>query len=276
MAIKMNENEMREKFEGLITNILLRAKERLEELNHDDFPYDFNSNAIHDIIHDEVDHFVAGMGRVEWIEWIDYLDNENYIDKGLIDTSNINRTLLTTAYACIELAVFDNEIIYDLQEYEMTEDLRNEFVRRIDELLGDTEYTVGEDNETQIFIEFDFDLSEEDFKQQYFAEGQVTELGDNVIKIFTCNYAMNRNAIVIEKVRDAIHRVYLMEKDKDVDIRKFFSYIPSIAETGYNLSPEIYVNGKLKKKFDDKKELLYYLARMANELLNKTEKERRE
>ena len=262
-----------ERYEELIKNVLIKAKEELKELDEDDFPYDFNSNAIHDIIFSEVDAFVSGFDREECLAWIDYCNNEEYIDKGVVDNSNIDRILVTTAFECIRTKLFDDDLIYDLQEYELTDEKRNEFIRRIDERIDNANYNVGEDNETQIFIEFDFDLTKEDFEKPYFADGQVTELGGDTIKIFTCNHSVNRNAIVIERVHGNTRRVYLMEKDEDVDIRDFFKYTPTIKETGYNLSPALYTDGILKKKFENKKELLYILNRMANKLLEKTDAE---
>jgi len=216
-------------------------------LNEEDFPYDFNSNAIHEIIHEEVDNFVCGFDRQKCLAWIDFCGNEEYVDKGVIDTSNIDRTLITTAFECISMKLFEDDLINDLQEYELTAEKRDEFIRRINERIGDEEYKVGEDNETQIFIETEFDIEANDFKEPYFAREQIVELGGGDIKILNEAFDMekiNRNAIVLEKKRQGLYRIYLMDKDKHVDIRKFFD----------------------KKHFDSKDELLDVLIRMSNEL----------
>ena len=264
----MNKNEIEKKFESLKTNILLRAKEELKALNSDDFPFDFNSNCIHEIIHEEVDAFVTGFTREDCISWIDFCDNEKYVDKGVIDTSSIDRTLITTAFECIRMKLFDDDLFFELQEYAMTEEKKNAFIRRINDRIGDATYSGGEDNETQIFVELDFDLHRDDFPTPYFAENQVIELAGKSLKIFTNNYEINRNAIVIEHVTGNTYRIYLMEKDDDIDIRDFFKYTPSIKETNYKLIPQLYVDGQLRKHFkeEDKKEFIYYINQMANRL----------
>ena len=238
---------LEKEFEGLVKNVLVRAKEELEKLNEEDFPYDFNSNAIHEIVDEEVDDFVCGFSRQDCLAWIDFCGNEEHVDRGIIDTSSIDRILITTAYECIRMKLFEDDLINDLQEYELTAEKRDEFIRRINERIGDEEYKVGEDNETQIFIETEFDIEANDFKEPYFAGEQIVELGGGDIKILNEAFDMekiNRNAIVLEKKRQGLYRIYLMDKDKNVDIRKFFD----------------------KKHFDSKDELLDVLIRMSNEL----------
>ena len=266
------DKNIEKKFEQLIKNILIRAREKLRELKNEDFPYDFNSNVIHDLVHEEIDSLVAGFDRQECLEWIEFCNNEEYIDKGVIDNSSVDRMLITMAFECIRMKVFEDGLINDLQEYDLTKEKRDRLIRRINRRLRNTRYKVGEDNESQIFIEFDFELDVEDFKEPYFSKEQVIGL-DDAIKIFACNQEINRNAIVIEKQHGNIYRVYLMDKDNDIDIRDFFRYVPSIKEANYNLSPQIYVDGKIKKRFDSKEELIGYISKMANMLIKKTKKE---
>jgi len=251
--MEMVENVEKE-FEELVENILIRAKEKLEELNEEDFPYDFNSNTIHGIVHEEVDNLVCGFDRQDCLAWIDFCENEEYVDKGVIDTSNIDRILITTAFECIRMKLFEDDLIYDLQEYELTAEKRDEFINRINERIGDKEYKVGEDNEIQIFIETEFDITVDDFKEPYFAKEQMVELGGGDIKILNEAFDMeriNRNAIVLEKKRQGLYRIYLMDKDDDIDIRRFFD----------------------KKHFDSKNELIDVLMQMSNELFEKRAKE---
>lgn len=263
-----NKKKIDEQFEDLKKDILVRLREALNELSEYDFPFDFNSNCIHEIIHEEVDAFVTGFTREDCISWIDFCDNEKYVDKGVIDTSSIDRTLITTAFECIRMKLFDDDLFFELQEYAMTEEKKNAFIRRINDRIGDATYSGGEDNETQIFVELDFDLHRDDFPTPYFAENQVIELAGKSLKIFTNNYEINRNAIVIEHVTGNTYRIYLMEKDDDIDIRDFFKYTPSIKETNYKLIPQLYVDGQLRKHFkeEDKKEFIYYINQMANRL----------
>ena len=263
-----NKKKIDEQFEDLKKDILVRLREALNELSEYDFPFDFNSNCIHEIIHEEVDAFVTGFTREDCLSWIDFCDNEKYVDKGVIDTSSIDRTLITTAFECIEMKLFEDALIFELQEYNLTEEKRNEFIRRINDRIGDATYSGGEDNETQIFVELDFDLHRDDFPTPYFAENQVIELAGKSLKIFTNNYEINRNAIVIEHVTGNTYRIYLMEKDDDIDIRNFFKYTPSIKEMGYRLSPQLYVDGVLKKQFSEgeKSIFIYMINQMANRL----------
>ena len=265
-----NKKKIDEQFEDLKKDILVRLREALNELSEYDFPFDFNSNCIHEIIHEEVDAFVTGFTREDCISWIDFCDNEKYVDKRVIDTSSIDRTLITTAFECIRMKLFDDDLFFELQEYAMTEEKKNAFIRRINDRIGDATYSGGEDNETQIFVELDFDLHRDDFPTPYFAENQVIELGGGMIKIFTNNYEINRNAIVIEPTVAVAntYRIYLMEKDMDIDIRNFFKYTPSIKEMGYRLSPQLYVDGVLKKQFseEEKSIFIYMINQMANTL----------
>lgn len=234
--------DMEKEFEGLVRNILIRAKEKLEELDESDFPFDFNSYAIHDIVHEEIDSFVSSMDRQECLAWIDWCNNEQHVDWGVIDTTNIDRILLTMAYECIRMKVFDDDLINDLQEYELTAEKRDEFLSRINKRLRDAKYMAGCDNETQIFIETEFDIKADDFKDVI----DVIELGDGNIKILNSLDAekINRNAIVFEKKQQGLYRVYLMDRDKDIDIRKYFD----------------------KKHFSDKTELLNVVVNMVSDL----------
>jgi len=263
-----NKKKIDEQFEDLKKDILVRLREALNELSEYDFPFDFHSNCIHEIIHEEVDAFVTGFTREDCISWIDFCDNEKYVDKGVIDTSSIDRTLITTAFECIRMKLFDDDLFFELQECAMTEEKRNAVIRRINDRIGDATYSGEEDNETQIFVELDFDLHRDDFPTPYFAENQVIELAGKSLKIFTNNYEINRNAIVIEHVTGNTYRIYLMEKDDDIDIRDFFKYTPSIKEMNYKLIPQLYVDGQLRKHFkeEDKKEFIYYINQMANRL----------
>lgn len=251
----VGERNLEEEFEGLVKNILIRAKDELEKLQEWDFPYDFNSNAIQDIVFDEVDSFVSGFDRQECLAWIDFCNNEQWVDKGVIDTSSIDRILLTTAFECIRMKVFDDDLINDLQEYELTKEKRDEFLKRISERLGEeNEYTLGEDTDTQIFIKTEFELKADDFKEPFFAKEQIVELGGGNIKILNnpLDDEINRNAIVIEKKRDGIYRIYLMDKSDEIDIREYFD----------------------KKHFDDKDELINIIADISNDAFFKVAREK--
>jgi len=266
-------------FEIFKKDVLLRLREELEDI--EEFPYDFNSDVLHDVIHEEVDGFVTVFTRNECLAWIDFCNNEEYVDKGVIDYSSIDQQLLTTAFECIRMKLFDDDIFQELQEYEMTEKQRDDFIKKINALADKHKYDIKKPksyyrkhNETQIWIKTSFEIRPEMFKEPYFVKEQVIDL-HNGVKILTSNKSINRNAIVFEKRGDKQYRVYLMEKDKDIDIRDFFKY-RSIAEGDFVLHPSFYVKGRnepikqglypYKTEFKDKKEFIFYVNKMMVEL----------
>lgn len=194
--------------------------------------------------------------------------------------------LITAAFECITQKLFDEEgVIYELQNYDLTEEDRDNFITKIDDIVGKHKKSKGEDNATQIHITTEFPLFPDDFREPFFAEPQIIDLHDS-IKLLTNPTGvnvMNNNAIVLEGTQKPSHsgaghqenkevRVYLMDKDKEVDIREFFTYIPTVEGNDYNLEPGYYTEGVLKKHFDNQKELLYYLNYMANELTKRSKK----
>ena len=165
---------MNEEFETLKKDILVRVKEKL--LKIDSFPYDFNSNVLHNVIHDEIDSFVTGISRVKALQLIDFCDNEEYIDAGVIDNSSIDRMIVTTCYECLYLKLFDDDLFMELQEYELTKKQRDSFVKEIDKRIGKHKHSEGRHSKTQIWIKTGFGIRPEMFKKPYFAEEQVLSL----------------------------------------------------------------------------------------------------
>jgi len=216
-------NETKEEFKGLVKDILIRLKEKLEDI--DDFPYDFNSNVLHDTIHEEVDTFVSGFTRKDSIKYIDFCDNEEYIDKGVVDNSNLDRTLITTAFECIRQKLFDEEnLFYDLQEYELTKKQKDTFIKKIDEITEGYKHIVKPDNERQLtdFKPFTIDKS-------MCNDGKIMDLC-NGIKVFSIQSdrskldTVNDNALVYEgkEINDKtieVKRVYVMG-DSKIDLRE--------------------------------------------------------
>lgn len=103
---------------------------------------------------------------------------------------------------------------------------------------------------------------------------------------------INQNSLVIEeKKRDInnkvyLFRVYLMDKDKDIDIRNLFKLDCISEETGFNLSPSAYIKQTTKKyeedkrnpfikknyltSFNDKTRFIKQIVKIANELTKRT------
>ena len=218
------ENETKEEFKKLVNDILLRLKEELEDI--DNFPYDFNSNVLHDTIHEEVDTFVSGFTRKDSIRYIDFCDNEEYIDKGVVDNINLDRTLITTAFECIRQKLFDEEsLFYDLQEYKLTKKQRDMFIKKIDEMTWGYKHAVKPDNDRQLtdFKPFTIDKSMCD-------DGKIINLHSG-IKVFSIQSdrskpnTINDNALVYEgkEINDKkveVRRVYVMGESK-IDLREY-------------------------------------------------------
>lgn len=217
-------NETKEEFKKLVKDILIRLKEELEDI--DDFPYDFNSDALHDTIHEEVDTFVSGFTRNDSIRYIDFCDNEEYIDKGVVDNSNLDRTLITTAFECIRQKLFDEEkLFYDLQEYKLTKKQRDTFIKKIDEMTWGYKHAVKPDNDRQItdFKPFTIDKS-------MCNDGKIINLHSG-IKVFSIQSdrskpnTINDNALVYEGKENndkkiEVKRVYIMGESK-IDLREY-------------------------------------------------------
>jgi len=265
----MKERNLEKEFEELKMTVLKSLKSELEDVT--EFPYDFNSNALHDTIHNEVDSWAACLDRGDAIAWIDFCGNESTIDEGVIDRSSLERTLITMAYECVRDHLFNKcQLLYDMQEYDLTKKKRNAFIKQIDEIIGNFKPT-RVDSDGQIWMKLKFELEFEDFKEPYFNPHQMIDLHGG-IKILASNTTkVNRNAIVIEKPNaEGEVRIYLMDKDKDVDIQEFFKKEMSIAENNYSLLASDYVNGgKVQKVFDDKKIFIWFINQMAGKLLGR-------
>jgi hypothetical protein len=264
----MTERNLDKDFQELLMTVLKSLKSELE--NIEDFPVDFNSDSLHDTIHKEVDSWAACLDRKTAISWIDFCGNEDNIDEGVVDRSSLEKTLITMTFECVKQHLFDKcQLLYDMQEYDLTKKKRNAFVKEINKIIGDFE-PKRIDSESQIWIELKFPLSFVDFPPSGFNPKQMIDLHDG-IKILASNVSINRNAIVIEKPNDeGLTRIYLMDRDKDIDIREFFKKEMSIAENNYSLLASDYVNGgKVQKKFDDKKKFIWFINQMVCNLLKR-------
>lgn len=240
---------------------------KLEDIIKDD---DEKEIYIEDIINACVDANTPHDDRMNF-ELIKYLDNENYIDMSVVDAINLHQFLLTLSYESLYQGIINDDffikIINDFPNKKIKNNETVELIEKIKEYKNDNDMVnvVYKDNETQIYISFPFDLDRNDFECPYFGKNQVVDLCGS-IKIFTTNFKMNKNAIVLEGVNKHVTRVYLMEKDPELDIRDFFKYTPSIIENDYNLNITDYTEGKIRKEFENKKHLIYVLNQMANEL----------
>jgi len=259
--------------------ILINLREKLSEMDKDGYKEIYFS----DIVTEAVDCNTP-TDRMEAMALIDETGNEKYVDEGIIDTSCLDRMIITTAYECLYQEIFnDSFFCNDLQDAADNQKLSFEeaqdIIKLIDEKLPGYGEVVHVNNENHLWIEIESIINGDDTKvsiadfQRYFPSqnlktGQIMELGGNSIKIFTSNNEINKNAMVLENIDKDEFRVYLMNKDKDLDIRKLFLHKPkTIQEGNYDLRPETYIDGNLKTRFDTKDEFLQKIYEIANYLL---------
>jgi hypothetical protein len=271
--------------------VLEQLKDKLENCDNQEVYF-------HDIVSNEIDALTP-TDRKECIEVIDLSDTSKF-DEG-VDRSSLDRTLITMAYCSIEDNLFNDDFIQDLQSELNNEKIEKkkakEIIGKIESELKEMGYKsfseIYEDNKTQIFINTSFSIGSitiDDFIKYGLKETQIIDLSDS-LKILTSNKEINENAIVIEeKRRDVdkkkyLFRVYLMDSDKDIDIRNLFKLKVISKETGFNLSPSAYIEqsteqyeqDKLSKKkkylyeFEDKTKFIKHIVRMTNKLTEKSE-----
>jgi|WetSurMetagenome_2_1015567.scaffolds.fasta_scaffold10513_4 hypothetical protein len=223
------------------------------------------------------------------------LADESQFDKGMIDSNaDLTAQIRSMAFLSIEQLIFNDEFIQELQS-----DLNNEqilpakarkIIQKITEHQEANKLKVNyDDNATQIFLTVGWDIHPDDFKpyieKNYLNESQLINLGDHDVKILTSNKSVNQNAIVLEQVKGKSKlRVYLMDKDKGLDIRNLFKYDSICEENGFNLDPQNYVeksteqyeaDKKLHKfsyltSFKDKQKFLKFIVKLSQKLTERS------
>lgn len=239
----------------------------LERIRDKLIKYDGLEIYFHDIVSETIDT-ITPQDRKTCIDLIDLADS-SYFDEGLIDHSTLDRILITSAYCSIEQNLFNDDFIQHsqnkLNNEILTEKDAKELLIEIETELKKMGYKIHkpkyEDNQTQIFINTSFSvnsLTKEDFLKYGLINDQVIDLSDS-IKILTSNKSVNQNAIVIEERKRDIEkkkyllRVYLMNKDNNIDIRNLFKLQSISADTGFNLSPSAYIEQSTEQYEEDKK-----------------------
>ena len=259
----INKEEIK-KSEKIILNVkiglLEQIKEKLKDCDNDEIYF-------HDLVFKEIDSQTPTDKKV-CIELIDLADSSLF-DSGLIDNSNLDRFLITSAYCSIEQVLFNDDFIQELQNELNNERISKtnakEIIKRIDKELLNMGYkpfkSIYEDNNTQIFLNVNFSigsLTKGDFLKYGLIDKQVLDLSDS-IKILTSNKSINKNALVIEETKrditkkNYLFRIYLMEKNKEIDIRNLFKLKTISEETGFNLSPSAYIEQTTEQYEKDKK-----------------------
>jgi len=245
--------------------VLEKIKDKLEEITGKEEIY------FHDIITEIIDCNTP-QERKKCLSLID-LSNTEHFDEGMIDRSSLDRTLITMAYCSLEDNLFNDNFIQELQT-----DLNNEKINKkeaekilikINKVLDEEKENQGfklrriKDNNTQVFIKTSFSvnsLTREDFIKYGLSDKQFLDLSDS-IKILTSNKNINQNAIVINEnkrdVKNKVYtlRIYLMDKNKDLDIRNFLKFKNISRETGFNLSPSNYIEQTTEQYEQDKNKI---------------------
>lgn len=99
---------MNESVKNCYEAILEAVKWELEEMISDKETHNVD---FADLIFENVDTEVSTMSREECIRLIDATGNEQYIDQGIIDTSSLDRMLVTTAFGCLEQEMYNDSLI---------------------------------------------------------------------------------------------------------------------------------------------------------------------
>lgn len=236
--------------------ILESLNSELENLEEDKNIY------FHDVVTSEIDAQTP-TDRSLCLKLID-LSDSSYFDEGLIDRSSLDRTLITMAYCSIQDNLFNDDFIHELQDLLNNEVIdktqAKEIIKKIDEELKrikpKTNISRYEDNKQQIFLKCNFDLKDlkfNEFSKRGFTKRQLPLFDEKSIKVLTSNKSINQNALVLEQKPKGIIRVYLMEQDKDLDIRNLFKLRSISEETGFNLSPSAYIEKTTEQYEEDKK-----------------------
>ena len=233
-----------EEFYTIQNAVLSEAREELRKLKGNKEvkkgEYDFNNN-IHEIVHNVVDGYAGSWGRRDCLALIDFCGNERWADDGIIDHSSIDRTLITTAYECVSMKLYDNEIIQDLQEYELSEEKRKELIDRIDEKLKDQKIEPPRETPHQKF--FEGLKVDKGALWECLPQGAI-DIGDG-FKVFSKKAPkrdVNYNAIVIEGETHgkefSLKRIYTMvpnaplpEGLKEAVMKKDYKKVKQLLET---------------------------------------------
>lgn len=248
-------------------------KEKLENIEKDGQEEIY----FHDIITECVDSNTP-QDRRDGLALIDLTNNEQHIDEGIIDHTSIDRMIITTAYECLHQEIFDDNFFQTLQDLLNNEtiDFKNAtlIIPKINKYMFDKGFkkVTHENNKACVWIKKNFPLSIEDFKEPSFNKAQLVNLSEDSIKILTSNKKINQNAIVLEHADRNEFRIYIVDPDKDLDMRELFKVKEtSIGEhNGYNLSPEAYIHGKFKDVFSSKKEFMRVIQRVCSGLTART------
>lgn len=246
----MNSEEIVKNTKNMILTEWLNELREIKTVNEKDIAvYGIIRESINaNIPHDDVKNF----------ELIKYLDNCDNIRFGDMEEYNLSEFLLTLNLECFRKSITYDVFFMDLIERiflrKINYDEAIELIEKIEKYkndndMGDVKYI---DNERQIYIPFSFDFDAKDFENSRFPKKRV--IGDHdSIKIFTSNF--NQNAIVVKKVNKNLMRVYLIEKDPDLDIREFFKC-------------DLKKDGKIIKKFSSKNHVICKINRIAEKILD--------
>ncbi len=250
--------------------ILEQLKDKLKDCDNDEVYF-------HDIVADETD-CLTPTDRNDCIKLIDLSDSKNF-DEGMIDRSSLDRTLITMAYLSIEDNLFNDDFIQELQDELNNEKISKEQAKKLINKIDKELSLMGvklfkrkyEDNSTQVFLKTNFEITQEDFKNfidKDLNKNQFVDLSESV-KILTSNKAINQNAVMIDQKKENLIRVYIMDKDKDLDIRNFFKAKVISEDTGFNLSPSFYIEQTTEQYEADKKNYMGDKKNYQSEFKNK-------
>ncbi len=112
-------------------------KEELQSIADDE--RNRNEIYIHDIVHQNVDDAISSMKRTTQMNLIEETGNESDVDKGLLNTDSLSEFLATMAYGCMEVELYNTDVMQFLQQKLNNEKLSKEDAQEILEELKEYE-----------------------------------------------------------------------------------------------------------------------------------------
>jgi hypothetical protein len=253
--------------------ILDSLKEKLNELEITIDYFDF-----HEVINPVLDRNTPYDPKLCHEIMVAFMTNEDYenIDEGLIDKSSPKRILITSAYVALENELFKDCFFADYLQNNLDSEISHKKAHDIIENIDDYIHKnylkpqFFQDNEVQVFVIIGHKLEVSDFQEPYFNKSQVIDLCDG-IEILANNHEVNKNAIVIERLMETKkgyhYRVYIMDKSKNLDMRKLlirYGIKDTIgSHNGWNLDPRHYIDSP-RTDFPDKETFIYTINKLVN------------
>jgi len=126
-----------EQCDKVLEYIVDEMKEKLQSIANED---EINNEIYyHDIVHQNVDDSISSMRRTVQMDLIEETGNESDVDKGILNTDSLSEFIATMAYGCMEVELYNTDIMQFLQQKLNNEKLSKEQAQEILEELKEYE-----------------------------------------------------------------------------------------------------------------------------------------